>query len=198
MSSEKIGILFTIIITGIFLLLSYFISAYFYIISIPLVLFFIYALIETIFPALHKSLFIKKHKSLISNNGVNETYFRGGRTRVLKERFYTKDGERHGKYESFYLDGLTVNITANYNYSKLHGESKTWSIATPFGGGCYRYIENYENGELRNRKVYLTGVSSPLVDPEKKLKELAKEVSFEPGNSEKGYIEEDIRGNSLK
>ena len=118
----------------------------------------------------------------------------GGRRKILKERFYTKDGKRQGKYESFYKDGLTVNITANYVYDKLHGECKTWSIANPFGGGCYRYIENYVNGELRSRKAYLTGASSPLVDPEKKLKELAKEVNFAPGNSEKGYIEEDIEG----
>jgi hypothetical protein len=138
-------------------------------------------------------LFGKKHQDLINENGLNETFYKE-RKKILKERFHAKEGKRHGKYESFYLDGTTVSLTASYNEGKLHGECKSWTILTPFGGGCYRYIENYENGELRNRKVYYTGASKPIVDSVKKIKELANEQNFEPGNSEKGYIEEGISG----
>jgi len=45
-----------------------------------------------------------------------------------------------------------------------------WAIVSPFGGGCYRYVESYNNGELTNRKVYVTGASNPIIDYEKKLK----------------------------
>ena len=69
----------------------------------------------------------------------------------------------HGKYESFYLDGITVSITANYINGKLHGECKKWSILNPFGGGCYRDIEKYDHGELRHQKFYFTGSSKPLL-----------------------------------
>jgi hypothetical protein len=145
----------------------------------------------------------KKHKNIITENGMNKTFYQK-RRKILKEKFYSKDGKRHGKYESFYsflramgtdgklINGATVCITANYKEGKLHGECKTWTVLTPFGGGCYRYIENYENGELLNRKVYYTGASKPIVDPIKKIKELANEESFEPGSSEIGYIKKKI------
>ena len=55
----------------------------------------------------------KKSKDVITENGLNETYYKGESKKILKERFYTKDGKRHGKYESFYIEGTTL-ITANY------------------------------------------------------------------------------------
>ena len=46
---------------------------------------------------------------------------------------------------------------------------------------------------MSNRKVYFTGIlCSSIVDPIKKSKILSMKKNFEPGNSEKGYIEEDI------
>jgi antitoxin component YwqK of YwqJK toxin-antitoxin module len=141
-------------------------------------------------------LFGAKHQDLINENGLNEIFFKTEKRKILKERLHTKDGLKNSKYESFYLDGRTVNITANYKDGKLHGECKQWSILGPFGGDCYRYIENYENGELRNRKVYFTGASKPILDHEKKIKALANEENFEIGSSEQGFIDEDI--NRLK
>ena len=137
-------------------------------------------------------LFGPKHEDLINENGINETYRKKEKKKIIKEQFYKKDGKRHGEYKSFYLDGFTVNIIANYKDGKLNGECKKWSIsAGPFGGDCWRYIEIYENGELRNREVYYTGASKPL-DPIKKVRTLANESKFDPGNSEKGFIAEDI------
>ena len=141
-------------------------------------------------------LFGPKHEDLINENGINETYRKKQKNKIVKERFNTKDGRRYGEYKSFYLDGSTINIIANYKDGKLHGECKQWSILGPFGGDCYRYIENYENGELRNRKVYFTGTSKPILDHEKKIKALANEENFEIGSSEQGFIDEDI--NRLK
>ncbi len=135
-------------------------------------------------------LFGSKYEDLINENGINETYRK--KNGVIKERFYTKDGKRHGEYKSFYLDGSTASVIANYKDGKLHGECKKWSVsAGPFGGNCWRYIEIYENGELRNQKLYYCGASQPL-DPVKKVRTLAHEKNFKPGNSEKGFTVEDI------
>jgi hypothetical protein len=196
MSDSKLGLLAALIIVSISLLLSHFVSPYFYIFSIPVLLFFIYAGMEVLFPSLVKfriSLFQKNYADLINENGLNETYYKNQKKKILKERFYTKDSIRHGKYESFYLDGITVAITANYINGKLHGECKKWSILAPFGGGCYRDIEIYDHGELRNQKFYFAGSSKPL-DPITKTRTLSKETNFEPGNSEIGSIRADISG----
>jgi antitoxin component YwqK of YwqJK toxin-antitoxin module len=137
-----------------------------------------------------------KHGDLINENGINETYRKKQKNKIVKERFNTKDGLRHGEYKSFYLDGTTINIIANYKDGKLDGECKKWSISSgPFGGDCWRYIEIYENGELRNKKVYFTGASNPL-DPIKKIRTLANEAEFKEGNSEKGLIAENIESTS--
>jgi antitoxin component YwqK of YwqJK toxin-antitoxin module len=128
-------------------------------------------------------------KNLTNDNGLNETYYK--KTKILKEKFYKKQGKRHGKYESYFNDGITVNISAFYNDGLLHGECKEWSIA----GGCYRYIEVYENGLLKNRKVYFTGMSKPL-DTKTNLRELANEIDFSGENIETGYIYEDINRNN--
>ena len=192
--SERIGIIVMLIICSIALLLSYFISSYFYIISIHLVLFFIYVCLESFVPSFwkfHKFLFQKTYQDLINENGINETYYKGERKKILKERFYTKNGKRHGKYESFILDGSTVSITANYDEGRLHGECRKFMSINPFGGGCYSNIEIYEHGELRNKKVYFTGASKTL-DPVKKIRTLANETNFDTGNSEQGLIEEYI------
>tara|TARA_B110000967_G_C18613044_1_gene424962 strand:- start:57 stop:659 length:603 start_codon:yes stop_codon:yes gene_type:complete len=196
MSDSTVGLLASLIIVSISLLLSHFVSPYFYIVSIPLLLFFIYTVMEELFPSLikfRKSLFQKNYPDLINENGLNETYFKNKKKKILKERFYTKDSIRHGKYESFYLDGITVSITANYINGKLHGECKKWSILNPFGGGCYRDIEKYDHGELRHQKFYFTGSSKPL-DTITKTRTLSKETNFELGNSEIGSIREDISG----
>ena len=35
-------------------------------------------------------------------------YYKNERKKILKERFYTNEGKRHGKYESFILDGNNI------------------------------------------------------------------------------------------
>jgi len=136
-------------------------------------------------------LFGSKHEDVINENGINETYRKKEKKKIIQERFYKKNDKRHGEYKSFYLDGSTENIIANYEEGKLHGECKKWSILNPFGGGCWRYIEIYENGDLRNRKVFNCGASKPL-DPITKTRTLANEENFKAGDPEKGYIAEDI------
>ncbi len=73
-------------------------------------------------------LFGSKHEDVINENGINETYRKKEKKKIIKERFYKKNDKRHGEYKSFYLDGSTENIIANYEEGKLHGECRKWSI----------------------------------------------------------------------
>jgi hypothetical protein len=132
--------------------------------------------------------FFGKNK-LKNDKGLNETYFK--KSKIIKEKFYKKDGKRHGKYKSYFNDGITVHISAYYNDGLLHGECKEWSLA----GGCYRCIEVYEYGVLKNRKVYFTGWSKPL-DVKTGLRTLANEIDFSAENLENGYIYEEINRNN--
>ena len=75
MSSQNIGILFTLIVCSILLSLSVYVSTYFYLISIPGLIFFAYALLESLAPSLHKSLFKKENKKILSQDGENLIYF---------------------------------------------------------------------------------------------------------------------------
>lgn len=44
--------------------------------------------------------FFGKNK-LKNDNGLNETYFK--KSKIIKEKFYKKDGKRHGKYKSYLM-----------------------------------------------------------------------------------------------
>jgi antitoxin component YwqK of YwqJK toxin-antitoxin module len=132
-------------------------------------------------------IFGPNHKDVICDNGLNQIFRKKERKKILEEQFYKKNGKREGKYESYYLNEV-VHISANYVNGKLHGKAKEFSAS----GNCYRYVETYENGILKNRKVYFTGFSKPILDHKEKLKELANEQNFDENSSEKGYAYEDI------
>jgi len=134
--------------------------------------------------------FKKKSNDLITNDGLNLTYYKG--KKILKERYYSVNGQKHGEYRSFYLDGETKHLHANFFEGKLDGECKSWSISNPIGGGCWSYIEDYEKGELRRRRNYLRGGSSPL-NEQSKTRKLSLDETFNKGNSEIGHMEEDIK-----
>ena len=75
-------------IVGIFLLLGYYVSSYFYIISILALLFLLYGILEIIFPSFKKSFFKRKIKKVLNPNGENIIFFdkkSGIRIRFYKE-----------------------------------------------------------------------------------------------------------------
>ena len=134
-------------------------------------------------------LFKKRKQDVLTQNGLNETYRKGnGGIMVIKERYYTSNGLKNGSYKSFYLDGETLNLQANFKDGKLDGDFRKWSISNVFGGGgCWRYIERYKDGEVRERKYFRCGGSSPL-NQETKTRELASHDIYEKGNSIKGEM----------
>ena len=134
----------------------------------------------------------KKSHDIITSDGLNVTYYKNNSKKIVKERYYSVNGQKHGEYKSYYLDGKTVNLQAIFFEGLLDGECKKWSISNPFGGGCWSYIENYEKGELRRRKVYRCAGKSPL-NEQSKTRELSFDETFKKGNSETGHIEEDIK-----
>ena len=75
MSSEKIGFIFLLLTCMVFGLLGLFLSSYFHIITIPLLLLFIYSIIESFFPSIHGTLFNKKARKVFNDNGENLVFF---------------------------------------------------------------------------------------------------------------------------
>ena len=111
---------------------------------------------------------------------------------VIKERYYTSNGLKNGTYQSFYLDGETLNLKANFKDGKLDGDCRKWSISNVFGGGgCWRYIEMYKDGEVRERKYFRCGGSSTL-NPATQTRELVSHDIYEKGNTTKGEMEIDL------
>jgi antitoxin component YwqK of YwqJK toxin-antitoxin module len=131
-------------------------------------------------------LFKKRNQDVLTHNGLNETYRKcNGGKMVIKERYYTSDGLKDGSYKSFYLDGETLNLQANFKDGKLDGDSRKWSIANVFGGGgCWRYIERYKDGEVRERKYYRCGGSS-LLNSATLTRELVSHDIYEKRNANK-------------
>ena len=94
--------------------------------------------------------FLRKNKNIENDNGLNEIYARDGKG-YLKEKFYKKNGKKHGLYQEYYLflggygpsgnfdEGQRTHVKeveCNYNNGELHG--------------LYNYgknIENYKHGK---------------------------------------------------
>jgi len=138
-------------------------------------------------------LFKKRKQDVLTQNGLNETYRKGNVGKmVIKERYYTSNGLKNGTYQSFYLDGETLNLKANFKDGKLDGDCRKWSISNVFGGGgCWRYIEMYKDGEVRERKYFRCGGSSTL-NPVTHTRELVSHDIYEKGNTTKGEMEIDL------
>tara|TARA_B100001564_G_C20557840_1_gene632271 strand:- start:2 stop:637 length:636 start_codon:yes stop_codon:yes gene_type:complete len=140
MSSQNIGFLVTSLLCLVFLVLSDLVSYYFYILSIPLVLFWFYGLLESFFPSLHKLIFKKKIKHLVQENGICEIYFENGK---IWKKFNLSNGLLEGKYESFTIRG-TESLIMNFKNGVLDGQSSNFSSMR----NCYKYIEKFKDGEL--------------------------------------------------
>jgi len=182
MSSQNIGLIFTITIVGIFLLLSYFVSSYFYIISIPALLFLVYAILEIIFPSFIKSLFKIKIKKVLNPNGEN-IIFHDKKSDGIRLRFYKEDDILNGEFTTYYMGG-TECIKANFVDGKIDGECWEFSIS----GGIKRIIEVYDMGSLISKKVYFTSSNRG---------QIANESSFKKSENARGVLIDDIE-NKLK
>lgn len=155
MSSEKIGFIFLLATTVVFTLLSLFVSSYFYILVVPLVLLFIYALIESYMPTFHKSIFQKKPKTILNENGVNLVYFKK-KSDGVRIRFNKKNNKIHGEYATYFMGGSTKAIKAYFVNGKISGKCTLFSITA----GINNIEEIYENGFLVNKKVFFIGFSN--------------------------------------
>ena len=89
MSSQNLGLIFMIIVVVICLFLSYYVSSFFYVISVPAILFFLYGILEIIFPSFKKNLRKRKIKKVINPNGENIIFFEN-KSDGVRIRFYKK------------------------------------------------------------------------------------------------------------
>lgn len=182
MSSQNIGIIFMITIVGILLLLSYHVSSYFYIISIPALLFFVYGILEIIFPSLKKPFFKRKIKKVLNPNGEN-IIFHDKKSDGVRIRFYKEGDILNGEFTTYYMGGIEC-IKANFVDGKIDGECWEFSIS----GGVKRIIEIYDMGSLISKKVYFTA---------SKRGQIANESSFKKSENARGILIDDIE-NKLK
>lgn len=171
-----------ITIVGIFLLLSYYVSSYFYLISVPALLFFVYGILEIIFPSLRKSIFKKKIKKVLNPNGENIIFF-DKKSDGIRIRFYKEDDILNGEFTTYYKGG-TECIKAYFVDGKIDGECWEFSIS----GVVKRIIEVYDMGSLISKKVYFTA---------SKRGQIANESSFKKSENARGILIDDIE-NKLK
>ncbi|MDC1369131.1 hypothetical protein N8301_00865 [Cyclobacteriaceae bacterium] len=186
MSSENIGILFTLIVCSILLSLSVYVSTYFYLISIPGLIFFAYALLESLAPSLHKSLFKKENKKILSPDGENLIYFDKVSDGV-SVKFDKKNDVLNGTFYSYYAGG-TVKIKANFIDGRINGKCTDFSITA----GINSIEELYDMGSLLHKKVYLIGVDRGKLHNEEKY-----EKSQNAGGIIQGEIESIIKKHKL-
>ena len=186
MNSEKIGFIVLLSTIVFFTFLSLFISSYFYILVVPLTLLFIYACIETYLPSLHKTLFQKKPKIILNENGLNLVYFEKISDGV-RIRFNKKNNKIDGEYATYFLGGRTKAIKANFIEGKISGKCTLFSITA----GINNIEEIYEDGFLLNKKVFMIGFSN--------RGKLNKEEKYDKSEMiTSGYIIDSIKEDSDK
>ena len=181
MSSEKIGFIVITAISLIFLILSYTFSPYFYIISY-LQSYFGFMHLQNLFSHHYKSIFKKKIKHLIQENGSCEIYFDNGK---IWKKFNLTNGLFDGKYESLTIHG-SESLTLNFKNGVLHGQSSMFSTTR----NCYEYIEKFENGVLISKQTIRKTTGH---DP---LTLLGRKYELGPVITDKKILEE--KGSSIK
>ena len=182
MSSQNLGLIFMIIVVVICLLLSYYVSSFFYLISVPAILFFLYGILEIIFPSFKKNLRKRKIKKVINPNGENIIFFEN-KSDGVRIRFYKKNDVLNGEFTTYYFGGVE-HIKANFIDGKIDGECWEFSIS----GGVKRIIEVYDMGSLISKKVFYTA---------SKRGQIANESSFKKSENARGILIDDIE-NELK
>tara|TARA_B100000787_G_scaffold141425_1_gene110539 strand:- start:628 stop:1209 length:582 start_codon:yes stop_codon:yes gene_type:complete len=186
MSSEKIGFIFLLLTCMVFGLLGLFLSSYFHIITIPLLLLFIYSIIESFFPSIHGTLFNKKARKVFNDNGENLVFF-DKKKEGIKLKFNKKNKILDGNFTSYYMQTFTsgllvASIEADFKNGKINGEAREFSIS----GGVNRLVETYKDGCLVNRKTYLTGYATKG--------QLLKDESFDKTKAVRGTVQKEIDG----
>ena len=90
--------------------------------------------------------FFKKNNNVENENGLNEIYFNQGKSKILKERFYKKNGKLDGLYEEFSLNDSHKFVSINYKDGKKHGEEIRYStFQSHRGKNVKASIRNYKN-----------------------------------------------------
>jgi hypothetical protein len=110
-----------LVISVILILLSIYVSAYFYIISIPFVLFFFGLILQECFPSIWAYLF--KKKNIITPNGKNVFYNKSKIENNVRMYFFKKNNILHGEFCLFDVIRKEEILKANFVNGKIHGES---------------------------------------------------------------------------
>ena len=85
--------------------------------------------------------FLNFFKNSENDHGSNEIYFDDGKSAQIQSRFTTKNGKKHGEYEDFYENGLTL-LKGEFKNGLQHGKAKSYTSK----GVLFRE-SNFENDE---------------------------------------------------
>ena len=101
-----------------------------------------------------------KNKNIDNDNGLNEVYFKNGRGKI-KERFFKKNGELDGLYETFGEYGNCIITKTNYKNGKKHGRYELHKYKVSFDlnktdvDETYLFcVINYYEGVSKDLKTY--------------------------------------------
>jgi hypothetical protein len=103
-----------------------------------------------------------KYKNIENDNGLNEVYFKNGRGKI-KERFFKKNGELDGLYETFGEYGNCVLTKTNYKNGKKHGRYELHHYKVDFDinktdvDETYLFcVINYYEGVSKEKETFST------------------------------------------
>ena len=111
--------------------------------------------------------FLKKSHVEITNDGLNVTYYKNNKIKIVKERYYSINGQKHGEYKSYYLDGI-IEKECNYINGKFEGIYKSYYKNGQIIEHCNfingkiegSYKSYYVNGQIKKDCNYIKSINS--------------------------------------
>ena len=181
--------------------LSIIISTYFYLLAVPLLLITLYLIKLTIAAVKNEyKRLIKKEKHF--NDGRHLEYFED-KKRQAKFELHIINGERHGSYKSYFINGQ-IEVDCNYINGELDGIYKSYFINGQIKKDC-NYINGkrhglykfyYDNGNLKNQLHY----NNDTLDEDERFHSFYdNKAKYREGNfGENGLVKEYFKNGNLK
>ena len=181
--------------------LSIIISTYFYLLAVPLLLITLYLIKLTIAAVKNEyKRLIKKEKHF--NDGRHLEYFED-KKRQAKFELHIINGERHGSYKSYFINGQ-IEVDCNYINGELDGIYKSYFINGQIKKDC-NYINGkrhgfyktyYDNGNLKNQLHY----NNDTLDEDERFHSFYdNKAKYREGNfGENGLVKEYFKNGGLK
>ena len=100
----------------------------------------------------------RRNKNIVNENGLNEVYFKQGKSNQIKEKFYKKNG-KIDKFKEWYREDGTLEKRVEYSEGQVHGKTKKYNPSSVRRGlqGKLGVESDYKYGKLEYYKQYVRG-----------------------------------------